>query len=88
MSWDCIIVRNAYYYGVKKGKCNRCGACCYIWDDPLDSNCKKRRCEHLSFNRKRQAKCNNYNNRPDMCKRYPIAPVPENTKCGFYWVKK
>lgn len=65
---------------IRKGQCNRCGACCIIEDPP---------CPHLKWNGK-IAICNIYNNpnRPLRCKLFPESPpIPSQfDKCGYYFI--
>lgn len=72
----------------RKGRCNRCGSCCY-W---LDRDGKRQPCKYLEINLG-IAKCTIYGQpeRPQRCINFPPKPDVSNKHplCGFYFeIKK
>ncbi|GAI99615.1 unnamed protein product [marine sediment metagenome] len=62
---------------VRRGDCERCGACCLVEE-----------CEHLSINDEGLATCLIYNDadRPLKCKLYPANPPLNFETCGYYFI--
>ncbi|MBU2052392.1 hypothetical protein KKH13_04280 [Patescibacteria group bacterium] len=63
----------------RRGKCNRCGACCLVEDPP---------CPYLKI-KNGKATCLIFNSpdRPERCKWFPeMPPIPRQfKKCGYYF---
>lgn len=61
---------------LRKGQCNRCGACCEFRVCP----------EYLRYDKEGKAICLCYGKHPPDCRNYPSAPPIIYPKCGFYFL--
>ena len=45
-------------------------------------------CEHLRFNKKGKAHCNNYDKRPGVCRDFPQSPADLIEGCGYSFIEE
>lgn len=73
----------------RKGSCNRCGKCCYVYEEDATERTK---CEHLEFDGEGLAMCKLYGTEdyPKVCEAFPawFDDDPYWEECGFYWMSK
>ena len=74
---------------VRHGECSRCGKCCYVYHK-RDTEAGRIPCEHLEFNNEGLAVCKLGDNKPQICKDFPLYPFREADKdffkdCTYYW---
>jgi uncharacterized cysteine cluster protein YcgN (CxxCxxCC family) len=76
---------------IRHGYCNRCGLCCYTFKGTICEENKVGPCKYLSFDENGLAVCDNYENRHQSCKDFPLIRYSFNDRkyfeqqCTYYW---